>query len=359
MPDAADRPATPARVLILAPNWLGDAVMALPAVADIRHAFPSARVIVAARRAVADLFRLAPSVDEVVTLQWNGRWPQAGAFASDVRRLRGLRLDRAMLLPNSFAAALLVRCAGVPERAGYARDMRAALLTRAVPRPAGSRHQGAYYQHLTASLGMSSGPLEPRLSVPPGAVAAARSQLREAGWDGTRPLVAFAPGAAYGTAKQWLPEHVARVVANLVMRRHATCVLVGSAGDAPTTRAIAAMLDSAVAPHVLDLAGETTIETLAGVLTLARAALANDSGAMHLAAAVGTPLVAIFGPTREQETSPLAHAGRSAVVLTHDVSCRPCMLRECPIDHRCMTGIPPERVYASLESLLSSTTPGS
>lgn len=343
------------RVLVVAPNWLGDAVMALPAIADVRRQFPAARLVVAARRAVADLFRLAPSVDDVVTLQWRGRWWQHGLMRGDADRLRALGFDCAILLPNSFAAAWLVREAAIPDRWGYASDLRQMLLSRAVRRPKGSLHQGAYYQYLVRGLGIESGPLEPSVSIPADAAAEARQLLLNAGWDGVRPLVAFAPGAAYGTAKRWMPEHVARVVTDLVRERQASCVLVGSVGDAPTTRDVRAMVEPDAALHVIDLAGQTSIATLAAVIGLASACVANDSGAMHLAAAVGTPLVAIFGPTRETETAPLTGRERRAEVLTHAVHCRPCMLRECPIDHRCMTGITPARVYASLASLLSST----
>jgi heptosyltransferase-2 len=346
----------PSRVLILAPNWLGDAVMALPAIADVRRAFPSARIVVAARRAVTDLFRLVPSVDEVIALQWSGRWWQHGFFGADAQLLRAAGADVAILLPNSFAAAWLVKRAAVQERWGYAADMRAPLLTRVVQRPAGSVHQGRYYQHLTRALGMASGPLEPALVIPAEATAAAHRLLRDAGWDAARPLVVFAPGAAYGTAKRWMPEYVARVVTDLVLQRQATCVLVGSAGDTPTTSHVLTMIDRQAAAHVVDLSGQTSLEVLAGILGIAHACVANDSGAMHVAAAVGTPLVAIFGPTREYETSPLTRSGSRADVLIHPVSCRPCMLRECPIDHRCMKGITPERVYASLGTLLSSTS---
>jgi heptosyltransferase-2 len=153
-----------------------------------------------------------------------------------------------------------------------------------------------------------------------------------------------------------MPEYVARVATDLVRQRQATCVLVGSTADSPTTRDVRGMVDPQAAAHVIDLSGQTSLDVLAGVLGIAHACVANDSGAMHVAAAVGTPLIAIFGPTREYETAPLTRSGRPADVLTHPVSCRPCMLRECPIDHRCMKGITPERVYSSIASLLSSTT---
>jgi heptosyltransferase-2 len=338
----------PSQVVVIAPNWLGDTVMALPAIFDIRRAFPSARLLVAARQAVADLFKLVPSVDEVVTLQWSGRLLRRSALAGDAVRLRELAADVAILLPNSFAAAWLVRKAELPERWGYSTDMRGRLLSRAVRRPRTSMHQGAYYQHLTRELGIESGPLEPAVTIPDTATGAARTFLTERGWDGLRSLFVFAPGAAYGTAKRWIPAYVARVLSTLVRTRQATCVLVGSRADAWTTRDICALIPPDTQKHVIDLAGETNIEMLAAILGLGRAVVSNDSGAMHLAGAVGSPIVALFGPTRELETAPLTRTGVRADVLTNPVWCRPCMLRECPIDHRCMKGITPERVLAAL-----------
>jgi heptosyltransferase II len=345
-----------ATILVVSPNWLGDAVMALPAISDIRRRFPSARLVVAARTAVADLFRLVPFVDDIVTLQWRGRLWHRQAIAADAARLQDLGAETAILLPNSFAAAWLVRRAAIPGRWGYSSDMRARLLSRAVPRPTGSLHQGAYYQHLVRELGFQSGPLEPVLTVTAGVAAAARTQLLDRGWEASRPLIAFAPGAAYGTAKRWLLPYVARVATDLVQRRQAACVMVGGRADAPAVAEVVGRIGPEARPYVVDLAGQTTIEGLAGVLSLSAACVANDSGAMHVAAAVGTPVVALFGPTREHETAPLTRANRRAEVLTHPVWCRPCMLRECPIDHRCMTRIAPERVYTSLTSLLSSTS---
>ena len=346
----------PGTILVVAPNWLGDAVMALPALSDIRRRCPSARLVVAARRAVADLFRLVPPVDDLVTLQWSGRWWQRHALAADAARLQELGAETAILLPNSFAAAWLIRRAAIPERWGYASDLRAPLLSRAVRRPRRSVHQGAYYQHLTRALGFDSGPLEPVLSVSDEVLAAARAQLMDRGWDAARPLIVFAPGAAYGTAKRWLLPYVARVATDLVRDRRATCVMAGGRGDAPAAREVMRLIDADARPHVIDLTAQTTIGELAGVLALSAACVANDSGAMHVAAAVGAPVVAVFGPTREHETAPLTRSNGRAEVLTHPVWCRPCMLRECPIDHRCMTGITPDRVYTALTSLLSSTS---
>jgi heptosyltransferase II len=338
----------PSRIVVVSPNWLGDAVMALPAIADLRRRFGSAHLAVAARASVAPMFELAPGVDAVVTLRWKGRVFDRTGLRADAAALRDSRFDTAVLLPNSMASAWLVRHAGVPERWGYATDYRSPLLTRAVPRPKGSRHQARYYQHLTEALGVPPGPLEPVLTAGPDDVATARTLLTARGWDGERPLVALAPGAAYGQAKRWPPERYAALVSSLVSSHGATCVLVGAGVDAEATRLVRALAASEARPSVIDLANLTTLRTLAGVLALAGACVSNDSGAMHLAAAVGVRVVALFGPTREKETAPLARAARPATILIHDVFCRPCMLRECPIDHRCMTGLDPARVQAAV-----------
>jgi heptosyltransferase-2 len=330
--------------------------MALPAVADVRRGSSPARLVVAARRAVTDLFRLVPFVDDLLTLEWSGRWSHRRAFAGDAARLQELGAEATILLPNSFATAWLVSRARIPARWGYASDLRGALLSRAVARPRGSLHQGAYYQHLTRALGFASGPLEPRLTVGDALVDLARGQLVERGWDAARPVVVFAPGAAYGTAKRWLLPYVARVATDLVRLQSATCVMVGGRGDMPAAAEVSSLVDSTARRHVVNLTGQTTIEALAGILRLAASCVANDSGAMHMAAAIGTPVVALFGPTREHETAPLTRSNGRAEVLTHPVWCRPCMLRECPIDHRCMKGIAPDRVYAAVTSLLSSTS---
>jgi heptosyltransferase-2 len=339
-------------VLVMSPNWLGDAVMALPAIADVRRRFPEVRLVIAARRSVADLFTMAPGVDRVITLEWKGKIQQRRALRQDIAALKALDADASVLLPNAFSAAWLAARAGIRERWGYARDFRRLLLSRAIAPPRRSLHQAAYYQHLVRALGMDSGPLEPTLIVPDDAIVGARTLLNSRVWTSSRALIAIAPGAAYGTAKRWLPEHYANLASSLV-QTGAQCVLVGSAGDVETTDWIQRLIPDAQRRHVLDLTGVTTLSSLAGVMALARVFVSNDSGAMHLAAAVGTPVTAIFGPTREYETRPLPRAGGRAEVLIHPVWCRPCMLRECPIDHRCMKGLLPERVAATVRELMA------
>jgi len=336
------------RILVLAPNWLGDAVMALPAIADVRRCYPSAHLTVAARASVAPMFELADGIDAIVTLQWKGGVFDQAAARADIAALRAESCDVALLLPNSFASAWLVKRAAVPERWGYARDARSWLLTRPVAKPGGSRHQAAYYQHLTQEFGAPAGPLEPRLTAAAADLESARALLAARGWNGGRPIVALAPGAAYGTAKRWLPGHYATLVSDLVTGHGVTCVLVGGGVDAGATREVAGSAAAEARPYIIDLAGATSLRTLAGVLSLARQCVSNDSGAMHVAAALGVRVVALFGPTREKETAPLGHAAQPATVLIHHVWCRPCMLRECPIDHRCMAGLEPARVLTAV-----------
>jgi heptosyltransferase-2 len=339
-------------VLILAPNWLGDGVMALPAVADVRRAYPQARLVVAARPSVAPLYDMVPGVEQTILLQWRGSMFARSALGRDVSQLTIATTDLAILLPNSFAAAWTVHQAKIAERWGYATDLRRPLLTRAVRPPRHSTHQSIYYQRLVRELGMANGDSEPVIVVPSAAIQEAEALLSQRGRDASRPLLVVAPGAAYGTAKRWLPGHFGTLLTRAIHDMGAQCALVGSAGDADTARWVRDSVNTAQRTDVLDLTGRTTLPGLAAVLSLAAACVSNDSGAMHLAGAVGTPLAALFGPTRDRETAPLTRKTGRADVLVNQVWCRPCMLRECPIDHRCMKGLRPERVLESVRSLM-------
>jgi heptosyltransferase-2 len=201
---------------------------------------------------------------------------------------------------------------------------------------------------------VANGPLHAVVDPRTTDVAEARRLLIDRGWDGTSRLVAVAPGAAYGTAKQWLPEHFVTLVRTLIESDGATVVLVGGRGDAATTVFVRDSLPDPLRPRALDLAGATSLHTLAGVLSLASACVSNDSGAMHLAAALGVPVAAIFGATNEHETSPLTRGRRPLRLLVHPVDCRPCMLRECPIDHRCMSRLQPSEVHSAVQQLVEA-----
>ena len=322
------------RLLVFAPNWLGDAIMALPALADLQRGAPHLTIDVAARPPVAPLFGLVAGIGRIVTL--THRSPVTRDFAAD---LQGDGYDAALLLPNSFQSALTAWRAGIPVRWGYRTDLRAPLLTTAVPRPE-VMHQAAYYQHLTRTLGFPSGTLEPRIDIDDQRRRAGAEFLRGSGWDGVTPLVALAPGAAYGGAKRWPAESFAAVADGLASDGIAT-VLIGSAGDRGAGEEVLTAARSAP----IDLIGRTDLPALGGILANCRGLVSNDSGAMHFASAIGVRVTAMFGPTEEWATRPLGRI--PPTVLIHDVWCRPCMLRECPIDHRCMRGITVDAVLAA------------
>lgn len=348
----------PDRLLVLAPNWLGDAVMALPALAAARcHIGSGGRLTVAARPPVAPLFSMVPGVDAVVALE-------AGAGLSGVRRWRrdAVRIAAggyaaALLLPNSFVSAWIAAQARVPERWGYAADWRAPLLTRAVPRPRAPLHQADYYLALAEALGMPRVERVARVVPPETAGGEAAAQLAEAGLPAGTPYAVLAPGAAYGRAKQWPPERFAELSALLWARHGLRAVLVGTRGDAGACAAVVRAAAHLGGGIPVDLAGRTSLPVLAAVLAGARVVVSNDSGAMHLAAATGAAVVGVFGPTDEMTTHPIvATAGQPLPrVVTHPVWCRPCMLRECPIDHRCMRGLTAAAVAAAAAAALEAT----
>jgi heptosyltransferase-2 len=329
------------RLAILAPNWLGDAVMAIPAIADVRRALPESTIAMAARAPVAPLFTMVDGVDEVLTI--------ASRSGDAARILRAGNFDAVLLLPNSLHAAIVAKRAGIAERWGYGADLRSPLLTRRPPRPRGL-HQVAYYQQLVRRLGFENGAGEPGIVVPESARDAARTLLASRGRTGGTPLVAVAPGAAFGGAKRWPPESFAALVSAL-SEDGVQAVVVGAAADRASADAVLAgvTIPAGSPSSPIDLVGKTDLPTLAAVLSECRTLVTNDSGAMHVAAAAGVPVTAVFGPTNEHETRPV---GDRHAILVSDAWCRPCMLRECPLDHQCMRAISASTVVAAARRTL-------
>lgn len=335
------------RLVAFAPNWLGDSVMALPAIQTLRAHFPEARFAVAARPSVAALFAMVPGVQEVVTLESRAGLSGVRPWRRDVARLAAGHFDLAVLFPNSFLSAWVTAQARIPERWGYGTDLRGRWLTRVFPRPPADVHQADYYLALTTAAGLAPAPRVARLVPPDAALEAARALVPR------RPYVVLAPGAAYGRAKQWPPAYHAALAVLLWRSRGFTPVVIGAGADRVAGQELAAALaelpgGGETAGALVDLIGRTDLATLAAVLAGARAVVANDSGAMHLAGAVGVPVVAIFGPTNEHQTAPLPAAidAPAARLAIHPVWCRPCMLRECPLGHACMRGVAPADVAA-------------
>ncbi len=317
-------------ILVRATNWVGDAVMSLPALCALRERFPQARITVLARPWVADLYRRETFLNEVVVYD-GARWRTA-------RMLRAQAFDCAILLPNAFDAALLAWLARIPVRIGYNRDGRGLLLTRAVPPPRPSeipRHQRFYYLELLRRAGI--------LETLP---ASAPVRLEASGKKQAARTIGVSPGAAYGTAKQWLPERFAEAAAQLVGARGASIALFGSKSERALCERIAAMLNG---HRVTNYAGATTLAEFIDLVSACEVFLTNDSGAMHVASALGVPTVAIFGATDDVATGP---AGEFVRVVREPVECSPCLLRECPIDHRCMSRVSAARVAAEALHLL-------
>jgi lipopolysaccharide heptosyltransferase II len=348
-------PAAASRIVVRAPGWLGDAVLALPAAAAIRRHFAQAHLTIAAPPSVAAIFREDTDVAPDAVLEL----PEKTRDAVDA--LKAGAFDVGILFPNSFGSAWQFRSAAIPARWGYPTAGRGILLTRRSRRPGrrGGRHLADYYRDLVRGLEIDCGDDEPRVAASASSASRADALLAERGVSPSTPLVGFAPGAAYGQAKQWPPERMAQVIAQLAMDTPATSVIVGAPHDRDAGRAIESWLRAhapAASSRVIDLVGRTTLGALVGVTARMAVFVSNDSGAMHVAAALGRPVVAIFGPTDERVTRPLGDHD----VVTHSVFCRPCLLRDCPIDHRCMKRISVDTVVSAVtRRLAAAEKPGS
>ncbi|MGH9468015.1 MAG: lipopolysaccharide heptosyltransferase II [Terriglobales bacterium] len=336
--------------VVLAPNWLGDAVMSLPALAALVAGTPDQNWTVLARPSVAPIYRMARLPVRVEPLA-HRRLPRLEGPTREV-----------VIFPNSFHSALLALRLRARRRIGYARDRRGWLLRPAFPPPApGSLpgHESFYYLELLRLAGFiaSLPPETPaRLRVPLHPDAALLSQWRQTlvpSRSASGPqasIVALHAGSTFGSAKCWLTERFAELAGELA-RRGATVVLIGSAAERELARKVRML-----APHpaqIKNLVGETSLEDLVALLAVADLLVANDSGPMHVAGAVGTPVVALFGSTNEKETYPLTEDGKLNLIKAPGIACSPCKLRECPIDHRCMERISVRTVLAAVEDALS------
>jgi heptosyltransferase-2 len=334
------------RIFIRAPNWIGDAVMATPALGALRSTFPQATLVVAAPPRVADLFHHHPCCDAVMVFDKARNHRGIGGllrFTSEVRRQR---FDLAILLQNAFEAGIIAWLSRIPLRAGYRSDHRGALLTHpvAVGKAQRELHHTRYYLHMLEALGIRGGDGRLRLQLTVQEQSWAQTVLEAGDW------LAINPGAAYGSAKRWFPQRFAAVADHLAAKWRARVVLTGSEAEIGIGREI----ERAMRTQPLNLIGRTTLRQLMAILAQCRLLITNDSGPMHLAAALGTPLVAIFGPTDHTTTSPLTPACR---IVRQELPCAPCLLRHCPTDHRCMDRITVQDVVSAADELLRGLPP--
>ena len=334
------------RLVVRVPNWIGDAVMCEPALSGLRSLFPQAELTLLAKTSIAELFIAYPGLDQVLVYDdkgihagLSGKWTLAGT-------LRRHRFDLTVLFQNAFEAAFLTWLAGIPRRYGYATDGRTFFLTDpvAVPDRNVLTHQVDYYWNLLKPLGMAGEPSAPTLVVSADEERVFETRLASAGIGSSDIVIGINPGSTYGSAKRWLPERFAEVAQRLAGRlrqdegKQVAVVILGATGEESLGKDIAARVEA----RSVVLSGATSIRELMAAAKRCRLLLTNDTGPMHIAAACGVPVVAVFGPTDWRTTAPY---GQAQAIVREPVDCAPCLLRECPIDHRCMTRVSVEQVY--------------
>jgi len=341
------------KILIRATNWVGDAIMALPALRAVRKRFPDAEITIVARPYVADIYRDQEICDQLIPYDPKGL--HAGFFGRErlAAELRAQKFDVALLLQNAFDAAWLAWRARIPERIGYARHARSLLLTQSVPLPRQGEipaHEKYYYLELLRRAGWGHSAKDETfigLRVPEEKRRSADEFLSKSGVRQGAVRIAVAAGASYGSAKCWPPLRFAEVANRLQSETEAEIILFGTAAEANVSTAISAEMPR----PPIDLTGKTAIADLPALLSQCQLFIGNDSGAMHVAAAVGLPIVAVFGPTDPHGTAPVTP--RCSIVQQKPY-CSPCFLRRCPTDDRCMTAITADMVQAAAKPWLSS-----
>lgn len=353
----------PEKILVRGVNWLGDAVMTTPALQRLREAKPQAHITLLTHEKLADLWREHQSIDGLLTFG-----PSESVW-SVARRLRPQKFDLAIVFPNSPRSALEVFLGRIPERVGYSRPWRNAFLTRRVANRPGvslmrkrtvseiaqriatgvpretfppTAHHMHEYLHLVAAVGAAATPCPPLLSVSEGEVNAFAQRF---GFADTAPIFGLNPGAEYGPAKRWPKERFIEAAIQLHNETSCRWLLFGGAGDRGLTDEIAGTLSSIIGTsNVINVAGELSLRELCAGLKACAIVLTNDTGPMHVAAAVGTPVIVPFGSTSPELTGPSYAPASPHRWVVGEAACAPCFRRECPVDFRCMKGISVEQV---------------
>jgi len=334
------------QLLVRAPNWIGNAVMSEPALKGLRGLFPGATITLLAKPPVAELFRGYPGLDRLLIYDdkhahagLSGKWALANM-------LRQQQFQLAILFQNAFEAAFLTWLAGIPRRYGYATDSRVLFLTHpvAVPDRRAPLHQVAFYWNLLKPLGLMGEPHAPEFVLPPDEARTLKARLAALDIAPSDFVIGINPGSTYGRAKRWLPERFAEVAQRMIRRieqergQRVAVLILGAKGEEALGRDVANRIEG----RSVVLSGTTTIRELMAATARCSLLLTNDTGPMHVAAAFRVPVVAVFGPTDWQTTSPY---GQDQAMVREPVDCAPCLLRDCPIDHRCMTRLSVDRVH--------------
>jgi heptosyltransferase-2 len=338
------------RIMVRATNWVGDAVMSLPALEALRARFPRAEIVLVSKPWVSEIYWYHPAVSRQIVYKPRSEHRGPRGFGRLVQELRAERFDAAILFQNAFHAAWMAWRARIPVRIGYAREGRGFLLDQAFepPLPAAYGHQVYYYLQLLFRAGLIGPPRpvgEIRLRLTDAERHWAAKKLDALGLGGPRFLIGLHPGASFGPAKRWIPERFAALADRLIGALDADVLIFGSPEERPLGEEIARTMQ-----HTPALAaGETSLRQLLALMAQCRLMVTNDSGPMHLAAALGVPLVAVFGSTSERATGPV---GARVRIVKHRVVCSPCGLPDCPIDFRCMHGVSVEEAFKAVLELV-------
>ncbi|MBI1783603.1 lipopolysaccharide heptosyltransferase II [Candidatus Sumerlaeota bacterium] len=332
------------KVFIRGVNWVGDAVMASAALHRLRKDFAGSHITLMVRPWVEAIYKNNPDIDEL----WvHDDSASMKSFFQAVKRVREAKFDLGIALPNSFRSALLMKLGKIPNRFGFARGNRSLLLTRKVKvKPQWLKeHEVYYYLHLVEWM-LDLPPEPPQMVLNPGEEERAqiRQMARERGWEGKRPWIGIAPGSINSMAKRWLPERFAVVADRLAGEFNAQVFLLGSKEEKKVVDQVAGLCKSSV----VNLGTELNLAQFIAFMERLDAFVGNDSGAMHVAAALGVPAVAIFGPTNWVTTAPFSSKSK---IVRHPVECSPCMLRNCPIGHPCMKGVEVDHIFTALKEL--------
>ena len=348
-------PQHPKKILIRSTNWIGDAVITTPAVRTIRENFPESEITMLVHPWVSDVFRYSPRVDQLFIYEKKGRHKGLKGMLRLAGELRLQQFDCAILLQNAFEAALITMVAGIQVRGGYTTDARRLLLTHGVDKEPDliKKHQVHYYQRMVRGLGLRTSPNELELFIPGEQIDAAKRLIEQSTsmQYGDVPLIGFNPGAAYGPAKRWPAEKYAKLAEMICRRTDARIVLFGSGADRETAAEIIAHAGKA-SGRMIDLTGSTSLIEAMALIGECSVFVTNDSGLMHVGAALHTPMVAIFGSTDHIATGPYSD---NATVIRKPLSCSPCKKTHCPEKHfQCMKLISSTEVFTAVTQLLES-----
>lgn len=337
----------PKNILIRAPNWIGDAVMGAPLASEIKKKFPDTKITLMCQGAVGQLFLYDPNIDEVLSFKKSNGWIHHITSFPLIDPLKKGGYDCGILLTNSLSSAWWFYRAGIKNRIGFQGQGRSFLLNHAVPFPENleSEHLVKVYKQLLTPLNIIPSNILPKLYLKESEILEAQHLLKKGGANLESRFIGINPGAAYGSAKCWLPERFRQVIAELLKDPKNTILIFGDA----STKSLTEQISQGLGERVFNLAGRTTLRELMAIISLLDVLLTNDSGPMHIASALKTPLVALFGSTNEIKTGPL---DVNSQVIRKTVYCSPCYQRVCPIDFRCMKNIEVEEVVQKLNDLI-------